>query len=103
MRLAFLTLALALPAAPSALPAPAPRQGAAAHGAEAPHRLARPAVPSRFCRDDMQVRPIRSPDAAKSRRLGELPAGDLTLTVLSRVGDCIEPVTVRQGYGLGAR
>lgn len=27
------------------------------------------------------------------------PAGDLTLTVVNRVGNCIEPVTVREGYG----
>lgn len=56
-------------------------------------------MPSRICQDDLKVRPIRSPEAAKPRRLGELPSGDLTLTVLNRVGDCIEPVTVRQGYG----
>lgn len=96
MRLAFLALALALPAASSALPA-APQSQAA------PHRLAGSAVPSRLCRDDLKVRPIRSPDGARPRRLGELPPGDLTLTVLNRVGECIEPVTVRQGYGLGGR
>ncbi|MGZ8284796.1 MAG: hypothetical protein ACXW27_07230 [Allosphingosinicella sp.] len=93
MRLAVFALALALPAASSALPVP-PRATASA-----PHRLADSAVPSRFCRDDLKVRPIRSPEGAKARRLGELPPGDLTLTVLNRVGDCIEPVTVRQGYG----
>ena len=93
MRLAFLALALALPATSSTLPAASPS------GAAAPHRLLDGAMPTRFCRDDMKVRPIRSPDAPKARRLGELPPGDLTLTVLNRVGDCIEPVTVRQGYG----
>lgn len=93
MRLAFLALALALPAASSALPAP--RRPAA----PAPHRLADAAIPSRLCGDDMKARPIRSPEGAKARRLGELPPGDLTLTVLNRVGDCIEPVTVRQGFG----
>ena len=91
MRLAFLALALTLPAASSALPAPP--------AAQAPHRLGGSATPSRICRDDMKVRPIRSPEVAKPRRLGELPPGDLTLTVLNRVGDCIEPVIVRQGIG----
>jgi hypothetical protein len=81
--------------APPAAPTPA--------AAPAPHRLAGNAVPSRLCRDDMKVRPIASPGAAKPRPLGELPAGDLTLAVVNRVGDCIEPVTVRQGYGLGGR
>jgi len=88
MRLAVFALALTLPAASSALPASSP-----------PHRPAASAVPSRLCGDAMKVRPIRSPEAAKPRRLGELPPGDLTLTVLNRVGDCIEPATVRQGYG----
>lgn len=93
MRLAFLALALTLPAASSAFPAASPT------AAPAQHRPAYGAMPSRFCRDDMKVRPIRSPEGAKARRLGELPPGDLTLAVLNRVGDCIEPVTVRQGYG----
>ncbi len=94
MRLAFLALASTVPAASSALPA-APPQPA--------QRLAHSAMPSRICGDDLKVRPVRSPRAAKPRRLGELPPGDLTLAVLNRVGDCIEPVTVRQGYGLGGR
>jgi hypothetical protein len=93
MRLAFLALALTLPAASSALPAASPPQAAASP------RFASGNMPSRFCSDDMKVRPIRSPDAAKPRRLGELPPGDLTLTVVNRVGDCIEPVIVRQGVG----
>lgn len=93
MRLAFLALALTFPAASSALPAAPPS------AAPAPHRLADSAMPSRLCAGDMKVRPIRAPDGPKARRLGELPPGDLTLTVLNRVGDCIEPVIVRQGYG----
>ncbi len=93
MRLAFLALALTLPAASSAQPA------APAQPADFPTRPAAAAADSRICRDDMKVRPIRSPEAARSRRLGELPPGDLTLAVLNRVGDCIEPVTVRQGLG----
>ncbi|HEX8469155.1 MAG TPA: hypothetical protein VF620_15270 [Allosphingosinicella sp.] len=92
MRLAFLALAATLPAASSDL--------SAAQPTPPPHRLAgNAATPSRLCRDDLKVRPVRSPGAAKPRRLGELPPGDLTLTVLNRVGDCIEPATVRQGYG----
>lgn len=86
MRLALLALALTLPAASSALPAA--------------QRLAHSAVPPSLCANAMKVRPVRSPEAAKARRLGELPPGDLTLTVLNRVGDCIEPVIVRQGFGI---
>ncbi|HEU0097961.1 MAG TPA: hypothetical protein VFQ67_04220 [Allosphingosinicella sp.] len=93
MRLAFLAFALTLPAASSALPAASPPAAAA------PHRLAGDAMPSRICRDDTKVRPIRSPEGLRARPLGELPPGDLTLAVLNRVGDCIEPVVVRQGVG----
>jgi len=92
MRLAFLALAFTLPAASSALPASPP-------AASVPLGPGGGFTPSRLCRDDMKVRPIRSPEGVKARRLGELPPGDLTLAVLNRVGDCIEPVTVRQGYG----
>lgn len=91
MRLAVFALALTLPAASSALPAPSRPT------AYAPHRPANAAVPSRLCGDEMKVRPVRSPDGAKAKRLGELPPGHLTLTVLNRVGDCIEPVVIRQG------
>jgi hypothetical protein len=96
MRLAFLALALTLPATASALPAEPPS------GSPGPHRLALGPTPSRIC-SDLRVRPVRSPDAAKAKRLGELPPGDLTLTVLNRVGDCIEPMTVGRGYGPGGR
>ena len=104
MRLAFLALALTFPAASSA-EAPQSRASAGAPRFAAP-ALPRPAnafVPSRICGDDMKPRHARTPDPAKPRRLGELPPGDLTLAVVNRVGDCIEPVVVRQGYGpLGA-
>ena len=89
MRLAFLALALTFPAASSALPAAAPPSQA-----PAANRFESGTMPSRFCSDDMKVRPIRSPEGARPKRLGELPPGDLTLAVLNRVGDCIEPVTV---------
>lgn len=106
MRLAFLALALAL-AIPAASPAQAPALPASAGppGATAPP-LSRPAnafVPSRICGDDMRPRHALTSGPAKAKRLGELPSGDLTLAVVNRVGDCIEPVTVRQGFGLGGR
>lgn len=37
---------------------------------------------------------------ARARRLDELPAGDLHLTVERVVDGCREPVIVRQGYGI---
>jgi hypothetical protein len=51
----------------------------------------------------MKPRHTRSPEPAKPKRLGELPSGDLTLAVVNQVGDCMEPVIVRQGFGLGGR
>lgn len=100
MRLALVALALTLPAASSA-EAPASQAPRAAPSAEAPAlpRAAGSFTPSRICRDDLMFRHAQSPEAAKSRRLGELPPGDLTLAVMNRVGDCIEPVIVRQGVG----
>jgi hypothetical protein len=47
----------------------------------------------------MKPRDARSPDSAKLRRLGELPPGDLTLAVVNQIGECIEPLIVRQGMG----
>ncbi|HEX8624639.1 MAG TPA: hypothetical protein VF782_06110 [Allosphingosinicella sp.] len=100
MRLAFLALALTLPAA-SAAEAPASPAFAGASNAMArpSPRAANAFVPSRICGDDMKPRHARTPNLSKPRRLGELPPGDLTLAVVNRVGDCIEPVIVRQGYG----
>jgi hypothetical protein len=86
MRLALVALVLALPAASSA-------------EAPGPLKAGRTAALAPLCRQDMKVRPARDRDKLRARRLGELPAGDLTLTVVNRVGDCIEPLTVRQGYG----
>jgi hypothetical protein len=97
MRLALAALALTLPAASSAeapaSPAPPPASMPALP------RTATAVVPSRICGDEMRPRTARSPEAVKPRRLGELPPGDLTLTVVNIVGDCIEPVIVRQGMG----
>jgi len=95
MRLALVALALTLPAASSA-------EAPGSQAAPASRALASPSsasLPSRICANDLRPRTARSPDSAKLRRLGELPPGDLTLTVVNQVGDCIEPVVVRQGYG----
>jgi hypothetical protein len=98
MRLALFALALTLPAASPAFAAgPSPAKASA--DAPAPART----VPSRICRDDIELRHARSPEPAKPKRLGELPPGDLTLAVVNQVGDCMEPVIVRQGFGLGGR
>ena len=91
MRLALIALALTLPAASSAVP-PAARGPTALRGAGT-------VLPSRICGDSMKPRHATSPDAVKPKRLGELPSGELTLAVVNKVGECIEPVTVRQGYG----
>lgn len=100
MRLALVALVLTLPAASSAeAPAAPDRPGAPSAEAPAPPRSANSFTPSRICRDDLMFRHARSPEAAKPRRLGELPPGDLTLAVMNRVGDCLEPVIVRQGVG----
>ena len=83
MRLALAALVVALPAM-SAAEAPVPPTAS---------RAALAAI----CGSELKLRPIR--DGARAKRLGELPPGELTLTVVDRVGDCIEPRLVGQGYG----
>lgn len=36
---------------------------------------------------------------SRAQRLGELPAGDLSLSVQRQINGCIEPVIVREGVG----
>jgi len=99
MRVALVALVLALPAASSAeAPATSPSRPAAT-ATPIQSTAAGRFVPSRICGDAMRPRHADTPGAPRPRRLGELPAGDLTLTVVNRVGDCIEPRVVRQGYG----
>lgn len=88
MRLALVALVLTLPAATEA-------------GAPAPPKAGQTAALAPICGQDLKVRPTRNREGLRAKRLGELPPADLTLTVLNRVGDCIEPVTVRHGYGVG--
>ncbi len=99
MRLALVALAFTFPAASSAEAPPARASAEAPAPTPASLRTEGRRVPSRLCRDDMRPRNARSPDAARLRRLGELPPGDLTLTVVNQVGECMEPVVVRQGVG----
>ena len=89
MRLVLVALAVAFPAAASAQASPPPGLGEAA-------------APARICRD-WNPRQARTPGKLRPRRLGELPPADLTRAVLNRVGDCIEPVIVRQGIGAVGR
>lgn len=86
MRLALVALVLTLPTASAA-------------GTPAPPEAGRTAALAPICGQDLKARPIRAREGPRAKRLGELPPADLTLTVVNRVGDCIEPVTVRQGYG----
>ncbi|HEY0028987.1 MAG TPA: hypothetical protein VGC35_14065 [Allosphingosinicella sp.] len=45
------------------------------------------------------VHAAEAPKAAESRKLGELPPGDLILSVFNHVDGCMEPVIVRYGNG----
>jgi hypothetical protein len=90
MRLALVVVALTLPAVTAAR-------------APAPPKANQAAALAPLCGQKLKVRPARPGEGVRAKRLGELPPGDLTLTVLNRVGDCIEPVTVRQGYGAMGR
>lgn len=85
MRLALVALLLSHPAASPAEAPASPRAG--------------PAALAPICGQDLKVRPVRPGEGVRAKRLGELPPGNLTLTVVNRVGDCIEPVVVRERYG----
>jgi len=62
-----------------------------------------PAGPIGRLRQDSCKRPdvhqAEAPKAAESRKLGELPPGDLILTVYREVDGCIDPLIVRYGDG----
>ena len=104
MRLALVALALTFPASSSAeAPASPPSRISPSPEARTLPRAPAALVASRICRDDMKPRTAVSPEASRPRRLGELPGGDLTLAVVNRVGDCIEPFVVRLGVGAFGR
>ena len=87
MYLPFFLLAVLAPAASTGeqpVPAPAPAATAPSQSAE-------------ICPRDLLREASAAP--ARARRLGELPPGDLQLTVIRRVGECHEPVIIRQGFG----
>ncbi len=87
--LAFLLAAVPAAAAPTG-DAPAARQ------APVTHPMVRPAGDT--CkRPDLHQ--AETPQAAEHRKLGELPPGDLILSVYNQVGGCMEPVIVRYGDG----
>ena len=97
MRLIFALAALALPFASSA-----------AHGpASTTTTTASPLTPGVTplggpgCRR-LEVHPADTRSGGKVNRLGELPPGQLVLTVFRQVDGCHEPVIVGQGYGFGA-
>ena len=47
----------------------------------------------------LDVHEAEAPKRAESRKLGELPSGDLILTVYREVDGCIDPLIVRYGNG----
>jgi hypothetical protein len=85
MRLLILPLILtALPAAA------APKGDAAVQPVQS--------MPGNTCkRADLHL--ADTPKRAESRKLGELPPGDLILSVYNHVDGCMEPVIVRYGDG----
>ncbi|HTU10224.1 MAG TPA: hypothetical protein VMG08_04930 [Allosphingosinicella sp.] len=86
-----------------AAPAPNAAQPAApdATAAKAPSAEARPGeillTPPAHCLDAAPRR--TGGQSLQSRRLDQLPQGDLTLTVVREVNGCPQPATIREGYG----
>ena len=64
-----------------------------------PPVAAPPTLGTGTCLSDLRREAGGAPAASRPRRLGELPPGDLQLTVMREVDGCHEPVIVRQGFG----
>ncbi len=97
MRLLFALAVLAVPfaASPAHTPeAPAP----------APRVYSAPALsdPLACANNNLHLADKKDWIKPEAKRLGELPAGNLVLTVVRYVAGCQEPVIVREGYGFGA-
>ena len=92
MRLLILAAALAGPSSAPSAPA-APAQAVTPRGP-----VAGPLANT--CRR-ADVLPADAPATPEAKRLGELPPGDLLLSVYREVDGCMEPVIVRYGDGRG--
>ena len=64
-----------------------------------PPLAAPPTLGTGTCLSDLRREAGSAPAASRPRRLGELPPGDLQLTVMREIEGCHEPVIVRQGFG----
>jgi hypothetical protein len=94
MRLLFLPLLLtALPAAAS------PQEAVRIVEGKQPGDPAMQPILDACKRAD--VHEAEAPKPAESRKLGELPPGDVILSVYTQVGGCMEPMIVRYGEGRG--
>jgi hypothetical protein len=90
MRLTPFMLAALLSAASSAAQPPAPAR---------PPIAVPPSLGTGTCLSDLRRDAASRPGASRPRHLGELPPGDLQLTVMREIEGCREPVIVRQGFG----
>ena len=90
MRSAPFMIAALLSAASSAAQPPAPARAPVA---------APPSLGTGTCLRDLRRDAGSTPATSRPRRLGELPPGDLQLTVMREIEGCQEPVIVRQGFG----
>ncbi|HEX8191712.1 MAG TPA: hypothetical protein VF552_02325 [Allosphingosinicella sp.] len=90
MRLAPFMLAALLPAASSAAQTTAPARAPVASPAS---------LGTGTCLRDLRRDATGPAATSRPRRLGELPPGDLQLTVMREVDGCREPVIVRQNFG----
>lgn len=89
MRLLILLAALAFPASSAAAPAPD----------RAEPRNMGSSLERRNC-PRAAVHRAEGPRKAESKRLGELPSGNLILAVVREMNGCQEPVIVRYGFGM---
>ena len=96
MRMIAVTTLILLPLSASAAPTQTESQVPRAAPADAP-ALCTPFARTQRAHGTGGAVLLQPP--SRAQRLGELPAGDLSLTVQRQVNGCIAPVIVREGVG----
>jgi hypothetical protein len=101
-RLAAATLIFLPLLAGAATPGPEAQRTPQASTAPQARQSEQPATCGPFARIEQAQRQdgvVLREQTSRAQRLGELPAGDLSLAVQRQVNGCVEPVIVREGFG----
>jgi len=101
-RIVAVTLIFLPLSAGAATPGPEAQRAPRASAAPQSTQAGQAAACSPFARVEQAQRQdgvVLREQSSRPQRLGELPAGDLSLAVQREVNGCVEPVIVREGIG----